>query len=160
MMRTPVPTVPTDRLEAVLHGAKGAAETALERGQELLETDTAQEILRRAGAVVTAAKGLDHLQVTTHKSRRWPFGALMLGTGAVIGAAVAIVSRRMSTPVPDPMLDDARDYPVKGGTVDLTRIDDPVAELATSSSTSTSTSTSTANGVPTAKGQQTERKNG
>ena len=145
-MRTTVPTVPTDRIEAVLHGAKGAAETVLERGQELMETDAAQELLRRAGAVVAAAKGLDQLEQTTKKKSRWPFGLLMLGTGAAIGAAAAIASRRMATPVPEPMFDEGRDYPVKGGTVDLTKIDDPIADLATTSSNGT--------------GQQTERKNG
>lgn len=131
-MRTPVATVPTDRLEAVLHTAKEAAGTAKERGQELLETDTAQEILRRAGAVVSAAKGIDTFQIKTHTTRRWPFGLLMLGTGAVVGAAAAIVSRRMATTVPEPLLDEARDYPVKGGTVDLTHIDES-ADLATAS---------------------------
>jgi hypothetical protein len=139
-----MPTVPTDRFEAVLHGAKGVAETAVERGQELLETDAAQELMRRAGAVVAAAKGIENIHVSTHKTRRWPFGLLMLGTGAAIGAAAAIVSKRMSTPVPEPLLEDSRDYPVKGGTVDLTHIDDPAAELTGAS----------ANGQP-----QTERKN-
>lgn len=147
-MRTSLPNVPTERLEAVLHGAKGAAESAVERGQELLETDAAQEILRRAGAVVAAAKGLENAQGSAQKSRRWPFGLLMFGAGAALGAAAALASKRLATPVPDPLLDDARDYPVKGGTVDLTHIDDPVATGLTAATPST-------NGQP-----QTERKNG
>lgn len=164
-MRTPTLTaLPTEPLESALGTARDVALTARDKGLELLETEAAQELLRkgqhiafvardrgvelldsdaahelrrRSRDVVSAARG-DLIPAPT-KSRR-SVGMLLFVAGAAAGVAAAIVSKRMSTPVPEALPtayeDPAAQFPKHDGIIDLTSVaaeegvtDTPVEEM-------------------------------
>ena len=107
-MRTALPNAARDTVAPTLHKAQDTlTETVLpavrdalaavaERGSDLLDSDVSTEARRRALAVVKAAKG-DLVLVPA--KRRWGFGLGMLAAGAVLGAAIVTVAKKLSGPV-------------------------------------------------------------
>jgi hypothetical protein len=105
-----------------------AASTARTKGSEFLASDPAQEALRRGTAMLAAAKG-ETLVATAKKARRWPIALTFFGIGTAAGIAAAVVSKRMSTPIP-PVIDNTPTprEPDESGLVDLTDVNDPVVD--------------------------------
>ena len=150
-MRTPTrTTLPTEPLESALEAARDTALLVKSKGLELLDSDAAHDLLskgqhvavvakdrasdlldsdmahelgRRGRNVVLAAKG-DLVAVPT-RSRRG-VGLLLFAVGAAAGVAAAVVSKKMSTSVPEPIApsydDPAASFPTKGGVIDLTSV--------------------------------------
>ncbi len=150
-MRTPTLTaLPTEPLESALGTARDVALVARDKGLELLESDTAQELLRRGQtvAIVARDKGSDLLDsdaahellrrgrgvvsaargdlIAKPTSSRKPLGLVLFAFGAAAGIAAAFVANRMASPVPpefNPPYDDpAAQFPRKDGVIDLTAV--------------------------------------
>ncbi len=128
----------SDTAQELLRRGQHVAIIARDRGVELLESDTAQELVRRGKDVVSAAKG--DLVAKPTKSRK-PIGMFLFAAGTAAGVVAAIVSKRMSTPMPNggiPAYDDpSAQFPKKGGVIDLTSVaaeegmtDTPAADMA------------------------------
>ncbi|HVE99151.1 MAG TPA: hypothetical protein VNA12_08220 [Mycobacteriales bacterium] len=150
-MRTPtLTTLPTPPLESALGTARDVALTARDKGLELLDSDAAQELLRRGQhiAIVARDRGTELLEsdaahelrrrsrdvvaaakgdlIPTPTRSRKGIGAMLFVAGAAAGVVAAIVSKRMATPLPEalaPTYDDpAAQFPQKGGMIDLTSV--------------------------------------
>ena len=93
-----------DKIVPALRTAEGvlvpavttALTTAREKGIELLHSDAAHEAHRRGAEMVRAARG----ETVARAQRGRMF--LMFAAGTAAGAAVAMVARRLMTPVPEP----------------------------------------------------------
>lgn len=113
----------SEAAQELLRKGQHVAIVARDRGAELLESDAAHELVRRGKDVVSAARG--ELVAKPTKSRR-PLGMVLFVAGAAAGVVAAVVSKRMAAPIPeafDPPYDDpSTQFPTKGGTIDLTSV--------------------------------------
>ena len=113
----------SEAAQELLRKGQHVAIVARDRGAELLESDAAQELVRRSRDVVSAAKG--DLVPKPTKSRR-PVALLLFAAGSAAGIAAAVVSKRMSTQTPEVISgayeDPAAQFPKKGGVIDLTSV--------------------------------------
>jgi len=112
----------SDAAQELLRRGHHVAIVARDRGADLLDSDAAQELVRRSRDVMSAAKG--DLVAAPTKSRK-PLGMLLFLAGTAAGVAAAVVGKRMST---DPTMsippydDPSAQFPKKGGVVDLTSV--------------------------------------
>lgn len=113
----------SDAAHELLHKGQHVAVVAKHRANDLLDSDVAHELGRRSRNVVLAAKG--DLVAVPKRSRRG-VGVLLFAVGAAAGVAAAIVSKKMATPLPDPISpsydDPAAQFPTKDGVIDLTSV--------------------------------------
>jgi hypothetical protein len=113
----------SETAQELLRRGQHVAIIARDRGVELLESDAAQEIVRRGKDVMSAAKG--DLVAKPTKSRK-PLGMFLFAAGTAAGVVAAVVSKRMSTPMPNngipPYDDPAAQFPKKDGVIDLTSV--------------------------------------
>ncbi|HVE98558.1 MAG TPA: hypothetical protein VNA12_05200 [Mycobacteriales bacterium] len=163
-MRTPtLHALPTEPLESAFGTARDAALIARDKGIELLESDTAQELLRRGqtAALVARDKGSDLLDsdaahellrrgkgvvsaargdlIAHPTSSRKPVGMMLFVAGAAAGIAAAFVAKRMATTPPtldSSYNDPAAQFPRKAGIIDLTSVANDEADAEIGSSTS------------------------
>ncbi|MCA1822873.1 MAG: hypothetical protein LC640_01120 [Frankia sp.] len=89
----PVINTAVERTVPVLVSAR---DLALEKGAELLSSETAVEARRRGAEVLRAVKG-----ELPQKKRRWPVALGFLALGTAVGAGISFVAQRLRTPVPD-----------------------------------------------------------
>ncbi|HVF19741.1 MAG TPA: hypothetical protein VNA14_05820 [Mycobacteriales bacterium] len=112
----------SDAAQELLRKGQHVAIVARDRGVELLESDAAQEFVRRGKGVVSAAKG----ELVEKPKKRKPIKMMLLLAGSAAGVAAAVLSKRMTTPLPNsgiPAYDDpSAQFPKKDGVVDLTSI--------------------------------------
>jgi len=112
--------IESDKAQELLRRGHTVAVVARDRGTELLDSDAAHELMRRGRGVVSAARG-DLIAKPT--ASRKPLGLVLFAFGAAAGVAAAFVAKRMATTPPgiDASYDDpAAHFPTKGGIIDLT----------------------------------------
>ncbi len=84
----------------------GAFTTARVKSAELIDSGAVTEARHRAADVVRAARGKPERVASR---RTWPVAALWFAGGTAAGVAIAVVARRLATPIPEPFGDEYGD---------------------------------------------------